>query len=135
MTLQLHETVLEELSELSEYLTARFGLPIGSGRNRTVWKTSKGNVVKVPRNWNGAVDNEFESMNSDKTLGYEILGKTKCFYIDGIAILVMEYLERASCEEVNEYIGSSFDWTDFIDCGQVGFNKNGQLRAYDYGKM
>lgn len=135
MTLQSHETVLKELKELSEYLTARFGLPIGSGRNRTVWKTNKGNVVKAPRNWDGVVDNEFENSTSDESLGYEILGKTGCFYVKGIPILVMEYLKDASREEIDDYIGSSFDWTGSIDCGQVGFNKDGQLRAYDYGRM
>ena len=131
--LQSHETIMDELEYFGLYLTKRFGNPIDSGRNRTVWKTNNNNVIKVPRCGDGITDNEWECAVSDDSLGFEILGKTKMLIVNDIPIVVMEYLTPANIEEINNYIGNDYNWTLSIDCGQVGFDCNGKLKAYDYG--
>lgn len=43
-------TEIAELQPLVEVLCSKYGDPIAGGRNRSVWKTKNGNVVKLPRN-------------------------------------------------------------------------------------
>ena len=40
----------------------------------------------------------------------------------------MEYVEHA-----DRFDNELPDWTGFVDCGQVGFTKKGELVAYDFG--
>lgn len=117
-------TDIPELLNLVTALCEKYGDPIGGGRNRSVWKTGNGNVVKVPRNQFGVTDNYTEA--SDQ--GDKLLANCKMILIEDHPIVVMEWIEW--------YVGDFSDlpeWCGFIDCCQVGYNKNGVLKAFDYG--
>ena len=108
------------------YFYKKYGEPIGIGRNRIAWKTKGGNVVKVPRCEFGIIDNNYESsVYSD-----DIYPRTRAFRFADVCICVMEYLEPAT-EDYKELPS----WAGSIDCAQVGRNKSGELKAYDYGLM
>lgn len=110
---------------------------LGSGRNREVYR--RGNyVIKVPRNWQGIVDNEHEADVGSYTRK-EVPGSiqyARCRLHPG-GILVMQYAQ---------FVGPGTDpdgflphkngpsWMGFVDCGQVGYNRFGKVVAYDYGR-
>lgn len=118
-------SVMPECLEFAERLTKKYGQPISSGRNRVVWRTGKGHVIKVPRCYDGIVDNEWEACTS-----YEYHAKTKLLCIPDTRI------DICLMQEVNLDHGIPYkklpDWTTFIDCSQVGL-RNGKLLAYDFG--
>jgi len=100
---------------------------IGTDRNRIVYRRGYF-VIKIPLNESGLHDNWHEEMlfkQYGKTRGYIPLAR--CRLVKN-SILVMEYIEHT---------GRSFDgcpgWADYVDCGQVGTDRNGSLVAYDYG--
>lgn len=116
---------------IKEALSKYFGLygnPIGVGRNRCVFRDGD-NVVKVPLNEYGVTDNEHEACYGESYLkGY--LKYARCHRVDepsGLPIVIMEYVKPAS------YKKSMPDWVSYVDCQQVGYNKDGELVAYDYG--
>lgn len=80
-------------------------------------------VLKIPRNECGIADNLHESCVSG------IYHNARCRTINlfGTTCLVMEYLKPAGYED------DLPDWTGFVDCCQVGYNRNGKLLAYDFG--
>lgn len=112
---------------------------IWQGRNRTVFDKGR-YVVKVPRNFNGIADNDWEgSVSNGETLGdpnHVQYARTRMFYWHDIPVVLMEKVEHANQEQTKEYLGTpkgKSDWTWSVDCGQVGFNRQGRLVAYDYG--
>lgn len=119
--------------DLINFLVSKYGNPIGCGTTRMVFE-SKNNVIKVPINDAGISSNDWEGSCSN-----EIYAKTKGIWLDnGLVIVVQEKLDLDFKFEKNNIIkdGSSFkypDWVNGIDCQQVGFDKNGNLKAYDYG--
>jgi hypothetical protein len=103
---------------------------IGEGRNRKVYR-HKNYVIKIPINEYGDLDNLRESLeykrNREKNgKSWDILGRCKLLKN---GYLLMEYIELVD----NPYSKDMPEWVSFIDCGQVGYDKRGRLKAYDYG--
>lgn len=106
------------------------------GRNRTVYVMGT-YVVKVPRNLDGIADNDWEgSVRNGAVIGEysTIYPKHKRLaYWKSIPVVFMERVVHASSKQIVKRLGKVPPWVDQIDCGQVGFNRNGTLVAYDYG--
>ena len=110
-------------------------LGIFMGRNRNVFNFGR-YVVKVPRNFYGVIDNDWEgSVSNSEDCDPEDVqyARTRLAYWKDVPIVFMEYVEYASNKEIAERVGHVPDWTMSVDCGQVGFNRKGCLVAYDYG--
>jgi hypothetical protein len=111
---------------------------LSSGTNRDVYLLPGGKyVLKVPRNENGIADNYWEAaidFHKD-AWSKKIRVNARCRLIPGTTLLVMEYVEPATTAEVKHRLNLERmpEWTDFIDCQQVGFTRSGKLKAYDYG--
>ncbi len=111
--------LIRRMMEKYEYL--------GCGRNRIVFALkSKNYVIKVPLNLAGNSDNSVEAKRG-VDFGYPV-AKAKRVIIDDFCCAVMEYVEHA-----DRFDNELPDWTGFVDCGQVGFTKKGELVAYDFG--
>ena len=109
--------LLKKLNEKYEY--------VGRGRNRIVFKSKSGKyVIKVPRNFEGGSDNFCETKKID--FGFPV-PKSRRIMLGDFCCVIMEYVEHASFKE-----NKSPDWVPWIDCGQVGYNRKGELVAYDY---
>lgn len=116
--------------ELLHKLNAKYEF-VGAGRNRATFKLKSGNyVLKVPLNYHGGSDNNFEFKQSkNNTLFPDIvLPKTKLVEVDGFGCLIMENINIIDLAESDNLP----EWTTFIDCCQVGYNKKGILMPYDY---
>lgn len=91
--------------------------------------------MKVPRNEDGIADNHWE--HSIRYCGDPYNGKkgrrARCRLIPNTFLLVMEYVEPAWSEDIKAKLGEIPAWVGAIDCGQVGFDRKGNLKAYDYG--
>lgn len=107
------------------------------GRNREVF-VMRGYVVKVPLNGDGVADNDWEGSVSNceeyPQNDYQVqYARTRMVIVDDIPIVFMERLEDVSSEEIIRRLGREPKWCWAVDGGQVGFNKQGRLLAYDYG--
>lgn len=127
-------SVMPEMLNFAIALTQKYGLPIGHGLTRVVWNTNKGHVFKVPRCDKGSLDNSWESSISiEQTEKHEEgYAKTKGFLVNDYLVCIAEYITSASNAELKEVFGKIPDWTYSIDCQQVGFDKKGFLKAYDF---
>jgi hypothetical protein len=102
---------------------------LGDGRHRCVYR-HKNWVIKVPHNEAGIQANfdEYRRFKSNKhnkeKYGSEIT-YARCRMLKGM-FLVMEYV-------VDTPYDSKPDWSDFIDCRQVGLNRRNEYVAYDFG--
>ena len=121
------EAILDTIKKYSDL----YGKPLGSGRNRVTWRVDN-EVIKVPTNEWGVRDNEHEACFGQSYLNGE-RKLARCRRQDepnGLPIVIMEYCipyhKKISYTELPE-------WTNWIDCQQVGFNPDGELVAYDYG--
>lgn len=109
------------------------------GRNRNVFVMPHGYVVKIPKNFAGIRDNDWEGSvsNTDESLNdpYEIqYPKTRLAYYAGdMPVVFMEFVEALTSADIIRLFGKYPDWVFSVDCGQVGVNKSGRLVAYDYG--
>jgi hypothetical protein len=109
---------------------------LSSGRHRDVYLLPGGKyVLKVPRNDAGVSDNYWEDAFDYHKDAWSktVRVNARCRLIPGTNLLVMEYVEPVSYDEIESKLGYIPKWVDFIDCQQVGFNRNGKLKAYDYG--
>lgn len=106
---------------------------IGEGRQRRVYR--HGNyVVKIPINRNGVHDNwhEYEVFKHRETYGY--IQYARCRLLGDI--LIMQYARCVGpLSDSSGYIPMSVcpEWAYSVDCCQVGYNRFGQIVAYDYG--
>lgn len=102
-----------------------------SGRNRAVFIFST-YVVKLPTCGDGGSDNDWEGSicGSGDYIQY---ARTRLAYWKEIPIVFMERVKHASTNELIEKLGKEPDWTYCVDCGQVGWNRQGKLVAYDFG--
>lgn len=104
-------------------LTAKYGEP-SCGRNRATF-IGKNFVFKVARNGWGEIDNRYEA----RVKSGEYC-KGRIINIGDVSVLVQE--------KVTPYFKAGLkakdlpSWTDFIDCAQVGFDRKGALKAYDF---
>ena len=99
-----------------------------AGNDRIVFLAGE-SVVKLPLRADGMTANGGEAMLSEKTgkTGYIPVADCAIIHIDGLPVLLME--------AVQPVVGMSFanlpDWVGSVDCAQVGYDKAGQLVAYD----
>lgn len=100
---------------------------LSSGRNRIVFKKGE-RVCKVARNLKGECDNHHESATYFKHKDKAEIKFAKCCLVG--PLLVMEYVEE--CHTLGKFLPR---WTDFVDCGQVGYTKEGKLVVYDYRRF
>ena len=101
---------------------------VGSGRNRYVFDTCTGWVVKVPVNCEGFHDNAYEaSVYRRYRTGANPDGirYARCRLLPN-GWLVMERVERMPISEMPP-------WAGFVDCSQVGRARDGRVVAYDFG--
>lgn len=104
------------------------------GRNRTVFDMGT-YVVKIPRALDGFTDNEWEGSVSNGNDDPEEVryARTRLAYVDEIPVVFMEKVEYASTAQIVSKLGHEPDWVNSVDCGQVGFTRDGRLVAFDYG--
>jgi hypothetical protein len=102
---------------------------LGKGRGRTVYRL--GNLVwKSPHNWQGVEHNETEARSRENPDDTDI-PLARCRLLKDF-ILAMEYVKPRVCR--HRRICKCFpEWTDWVDCTQVGVTRKGALVAYDYG--
>lgn len=100
---------------------------IGEGRNRIVFLKDDNTVIKFPLREYGMYDNQSEA---DRFFRYgktgDIIPSAKCsiFFLNNIALLEMERIHLLKDQEVPK-------WADYVDCQQVGVNKDGVILAYN----
>lgn len=113
-------------------------LHVFAGRTRNVFLMSGGYVVKLPKNFDGITDNDWEGSveNSEDSIGvfeeYQY-PHHRMVYSKGIPVVFMEEVEPLTSKEIVQRFGKEPEWVMSVDCGQVGVNKRGRLVAYDYG--
>ncbi len=74
----------------------------------------------------GDTDNHWEAWRHNTETHY---ARCKIININDVGCLLMERLEV-----INGHGTPNLPyWVDFIDCGQVGYDKKGRLKAYDFG--
>ncbi len=123
-----------ELLELHAKMIDKYGMPkLGTSR---VSYVSKKVVFKVPINEEGFKFNDFElSLLSSDEKGAAQYGHTRLAQPLGVDVLAMEIIERAETEEIQDRLGYVPEWVHDIDMEQVGFNRKGVLKAYDYADI
>lgn len=131
----MDDTVREKLLKCFSFISKLKYL--GSGRNRAVYLLPGGKyVIKIPINALGLADNDeehcFRHMKDPWAKKERVFAR--CRLIPGTFLLVMEYVEDASYQEIRNKLGKVPEWVGCIDSGQVGFNRQGKLVAYDYGR-
>lgn len=141
----------DTILEIKEFLDSKYRL-LGAGRHRHTYLLDEETVIKLPltrSDWDYGMEycieanilevtnyNNISSENKDK---YAECG---LIFIKGIPLVIMEYIDRAGedfCEydEDGEIIACDGpDWIEGIDRDsegyQVGFSRDGQLKAFDY---
>lgn len=105
--------------------TSLYGTP-SIGRTRAVFDTNDGFVIKVPYADEGFYANHAEVVTSDTENAYIPIAKCRHDEKEGVSVLVMEKVSIARADYKNMP-----DWVYSVDCGQVGYTKDGRLVAYD----
>jgi hypothetical protein len=115
-----------KVRSLIHSLTEKYGTP-KIGRTRAVFDSQDGNVIKVPFTDEGEMANGYEHKAGKEENPYIPVAANRFDKIDGVDILIME--------KVKEYRFASYndvpDWVGSVDSGQVGYDRNGKLVAYD----
>lgn len=106
-------------------LIAKYGQPFDYGRNRLVFANDR-IVFKFPRNLNGIADNDWEG-----SCRAPYLARGKWLELDGFVCVMQERVQRIYADTPPPKKLPS--WTGSIDCCQVGYDRQGKLRAYDFG--
>lgn len=103
-------------------LEAKYGKPY-CGRNRATF-FSKHCVIKFPLNLDGLTDNQHEAKRNHSVN----------YYAKGRAVLLGDFncVVQEKLTMPKSYDGFP-SWVMSIDCGQVGYDCKGQLKAYDFG--
>lgn len=105
-------------------LIEKYGQP-ECGRNRACF-ISKHCVLKFPLNDGGVADNDWEGSCSG-----DIYAVGKWLQIGEFVCVMQEKLTLIP-EEAFSY-ATLPDWVGSVDCGQVGYDKKGRLKAFDFG--
>lgn len=117
-------------AETIEFLGRTLKL-INWGRHRNTYDDGKF-VVKVPRNESGRHDNYREA---DLFKFYREQGHPDGQRLARCRVLKNGYLVM---EKLETRIGCDWDklpkWANYIDCGQVGLDRKGVYKAYDYAE-
>lgn len=123
-----HAITLKQIN----FYRKKYGEPM-VGRTRAVFDRGDGYVVKVPINGEGFAANSREVLTSEVEDPYTPVAD--CYHdtvydasSEGVSVLVMEKL---SFEGVPNSYSNLPDWVMSVDGGQVGYNKKGELVAFD----
>lgn len=117
----------ENAVALHEKLWKKYGEP-KCGNSRATY-ISKNYVFKLPLSEEGIYQNEDEcTLLSDD---YWQFAKTRLIDSDS-RLLCMERVEHAFYDTIIERLGYVPEFVMGIDCSQVGFNRRGELVAYDF---
>lgn len=124
------DTWVEQMSKCKETIElARMLYPfINEGRERAVFDMGDGYVLKVPKNTDGMLANERE---------YKLYNNHKDWDAPKFAYCELITIGEISCclkmEKVRPLLDEKKpDWASYIDCQQVGIDKNNTVVAYDY---
>ena len=129
---------------------------LGGGASRLAWLLPSGNVIKYPRNKWGIADNQLEAtiwkdrFDPEKVRAHYIANDlwcesnhewhqvvsefkfARCRLIPNTYLLVMEYV---ACWNARGELRDDLPrWARHMDGAQVGYNRNGELVAYDYAE-
>lgn len=128
-----------KVRNLREKLTKKYGRVFGRGRHRTVFASDK-YVVKIPHHEEGQKANEEEHQRYVTASAEDKLRMAKCKLkeIGGLKVVIMERVQRAY--DLCDYTPREADlpdecpeWIDEdVDCRQVGYDRKGNLVAFDY---
>lgn len=102
-------------------LFEKYGTP-DCGRNRATF-FSKHCVIKFPLNNAGWSDNDWEA-----SCRHETLARGRFIQIADFVCVIQEKLTMPARSTKHP------SWVDGIDGGQVGYDRRGNLRAYDFGR-
>lgn len=108
-------------------LRAKYGAPIGEGRHRITFK-SKHVVVKMPKHMIAihASQTEFDRFKRNDPSESGRLARCRMIQMHGVPLIVMERLET------NIDYRTKPTWSWDYDAGQIGFDRKGNMKAYDY---
>jgi hypothetical protein len=125
------EQITQRIKDIIEYCNTHYQL-LDYGRHRVAYR-HKDYVIKVPINDMGFASNSHEAViyrnakrNKKKYPEYDYIREARCRLICDKMLLVMEYVKETSYDQKP-------DWAVTYDCFQVGVNKHGRFKAYDYG--
>jgi hypothetical protein len=113
---------------------------LGEGRHRSVWR--HGNyVIKLPLGQDGIHANYQEAYTWNK-YGYDggCIKYARCRLLGDILVMQFANCCVAGITDENGYVHLNtitdllkVEWPLLVDLWQVGYNRFGQLVAYDYG--
>lgn len=115
-----------KVRSLIHSLTNKYGTP-KIGRTRAVFDSQDGNVIKVPFNDEGEMANGYEHKAGKQQDPYIPVAANHFDQIDGVDVLVMEKVREHRFKSYNDVP----EWVGSVDSGQVGYDRNGNLVAYD----
>ena len=113
-----------EASIVLSKLIKKYGNPT-CGRNRATF-IGKNFVIKFPLNDDGEMNNSIEA-----NFNFENTAKGKSFFINGFTCLIQERLIPL---DYPLDFSKLPEWTKSIDSGQVGYDSEGVLKAYDFAE-
>lgn len=100
---------------------------VGCGIYRAVFKMNGNFVLKFPLSEAGEFCNDGEGSTSAPWLA-----KGRWIQIDDLVCVVQEWVEDASLSAIKSRLGHIPDWVASVDSAQVGFTRDGVLKAYDF---
>jgi hypothetical protein len=139
------DQLTQKIDELKDYLDANFKF-LGAGRHRHTYLLDANTVVKLPRSsdqdyWQNA-DLDCCTANVLEFENYEKYGKAGFYaectllYVDGIPLILMEYIERLDYPFVVNGVPRKDLWISEMDTDdhgrQVGVDREGNLKTFDY---
>ena len=107
-------------------LYRKYGAP-DTGRTRAVFKTGEGEVIKVAFTNEGDVSNRNEVQNSKLEEPFIPSAAARYEKLNNVDVVIMEEVQIVMVRNYNDYP----DWVGYVDGAQVGYNKKGELVAYD----
>ncbi len=135
---------------LIERLMSRGFKPLGKGSTRASF-VRKNLIIKIPKSISYFGENFTEghiskrskkcifTWKEDGTRRTIKIAKTRLFMIDGIPVIVMEKVIPVTRDETSHIHFKRPDWlSDMLDTGdgyQVGRDRFGELKAFDFGHM
>ena len=100
---------------------------LGSGLWRIVFLMDENRVLKFPTSDGGEMCNDGEA-----SISHENYAEGQHLNHDGFICVIQEYVKPLSIVSLKQIYGKIPDWCYGIDCVQVGLNRNGELKAYDF---
>lgn len=110
-------------------LRSKYGEPVGEGRHRITF-ASKRVVIKMPKNIGALFANQSEyrsfKQSGGNCGGDARLARCRMVWMFNVPVIIMEKLD------LNIDYRDKPNWAWNFDCGQIGKDRKGNLKAYDY---